>query len=630
MASGVPAILPQGDAPGAAPRGAATAPVAHRGLLLLTLAFVFVVALSSQTYFDFWWYLKSGELILRSGRVPDTDPFSFTAEGRPWVNHMWLTQVLLSAAYERLGRVPILLGKSLLVTATFALVLRTALARGAHPLAAAGLTALAALAGEPYWHARPQVITYFLLAVLLHLLRPGWEARPWRLLVVPLLTVPWANLHAGFVAGLGLLGVLLGAEAARRLLGPAPGGWRPVGWLALATAGAAVASLANPFGVRALLFPAEVVASREFMTTTVEWFSPNFHDPRHRPFELLLLLGFAALGLGARPGLRDTVVLGVFTLLGLRSIRHIPLYAVAVTPVLAVAVTEAGRHLWAARGPAVDRALAGAARRLPTLWPILRSPLVPAGALGLVLAALLAGYAVRVADPRTGALAQDLNEARYPVAALAFMRRERVPAPIFNLYLWGGYELWRLYPDYRVFFDGRTHVYGEGIVRDYLTVAMAHPDWRQVLDRWGVQTVLTSPGSPLTQVLEASRDWRLVFVEREALVFVRDAPAHRALFARLGPVERPTPPWVVRTALEAGVRAMGRGDAAGAERRFRQALALDAGNPVALYNLGLLLAGRGERGEAERLWREVQRRAPGSPLARLAEQALAGQGPDRR
>jgi hypothetical protein len=587
----------------------------------LTLLVVFMVALASQTHFDFWWYLKSGEYILATRSIPDRDPFSFTAQGRPWINHMWLTQVILYWLYEEVGRVPILIGKSLLVAATFGVLLLTALRRGAHPLIAVGVTALAAVAGEAYWHVRPQIVTYLNLALYLHVLRAGWEERPRQLLWLPLLMVPWANLHAGFVSGLGLLGLIVLGATLERLLPPRPD-WRPLGWLGLASAAAGLASLFNPFGIHALLFPVEVVSSREFMTTTIEWFSPNFHDSRHRPFEAMILLLFAGMSLARRVRITDVVLAVGFTHLGLASIRHIPLFVVAMTPVLAATLTEAAGRVWGARTAPVDAALRAAAAHLPSLWPLARSPRTHAAGVACLLLAVLAGYGSRVADPRTGALAQDLNEARYPLRSVEFMKRERVPGPLFNLYLWGGYELWGLYPDYQVFFDGRTHVYGEAVVRDYLTVAMAHPDWKAVLDRWRIQSVLTAPSSPLTQALDASRDWRLLFADHEALLFVRNVEAHRALFERIGPVTRAVPRRVVRAALAAAMRAAERGDDEAAVRQLRELLAVDRDNPVALFSLGMVLERRGDRQGADRAWGDLRRVAPESELAARAEAAL--------
>jgi tetratricopeptide (TPR) repeat protein len=243
---------------------------------------------------------------------------------------------------------------------------------------------------------------------------------------------------------------------------------------------------------------------------------------------------------------------------------------------------------------------------------------VHTGLVAVLLLALVAGYWTRVSEPRAGALAQDLNERRYPIRTVEFMKRERVPGPLFNVYVWGGYELWGLYPDYRVFFDGRTHVYGEAIVREYLDVTLLNPRWRSVLDRWQIQAVLTFPNYPLTQALYESREWRLAFVDHEALLFVRNTPAHEPLFARIGPVRRPGAPPGVRSTLDAAVRAAERGQHEAAIRGFRRVLALDGGNPVALYSLGLLLNRRGERQEAVRLWQELQRTSPGSELAAKA------------
>ncbi len=591
-------------------------------LYALTLSLVFVLALSSMTHFDFWWYLKSGEYILKSRSIPDADPFSFTAQGRPWVNHMWVTQVILYWLYQSVGRIPIIVAKSLLVAATFGVVLVTCLRRGAHPVIAAAVTALAAIAGQEYWHVRPQVVTYLVMAFYLYLLRAGWEHRLRTLVWLPIVMVPWANLHAGFVSGLGLLGVIMVGEVLERLLRPDRGNWRAAGVLALVSGITGLASLLNPFGIDAIRFPMEVVSSREFMKTTIEWFSPNFHDSRHQAFEVMILLLFAALSLSGRVRMTDLVLALTFTHLGLSSIRHIPLFTVGVTPILAAALWAAIVRVWAWRGAGLRTSLRRAEATLPSLWPLVRAPLVHASVLAVVLVALLAGYGARAMDPRTGAVAQDLNELRYPYRTIEFIKRERVPGPIFNVYVWGGYELWRLYPEYRVFFDGRTHVYGERIVRDYLDVAMLSPRWKTILDRWQIQTVLTYPNYPLTEALHASPAWRLAFVDHEAVLFVRDLPAHHALFARVGPVSRPAPPSLVRATLNAAVRAAERGEEDTAIRRFQEVLTLDGGNPVALYSLGLLRNRRGDRLEAERLWQELRRTAPGSELATRAEREL--------
>jgi hypothetical protein len=522
----------------------------REALLAATLLAVATIAASSLTVFDFWWYLASGERILATRTVPTTDPFSYTAEGRPWINHMWATQVLFTLLWERWGRLALIGLKTALVVATFAIVVRTMRARGVPPLLASAVTLLAAWTGAEFWHARPQTFTYLFVAVLVWLLRPGWERRRLTLLLVPALVVVWVNLHAGFVMAGVLIAVVALGTALPLLLDPRRRrtGWQVLGHAGALGAAAAAASLANPFGIRAILFPLEVVKSVPFMTSTIEWFPPNFHHGGFRPLELMLLLLFPAFAWGrGRLGATDVGLVLVFAHLGLTSVRHVPLFAIVAAPPLADALHGA---LLTVRGVDWAGFREAVRRRLPAIGPVLTAPGAPlAGAAAVILVAVSAYWAALAREP-ANPLRLDLSESRYPGQTMAFIREHRLPAPLFSVYAWGGYELWRLYPEYRMFIDGRTHVYGPEVLRDFLEVTAVGSRWQAVLDKWGVQTILGLRPSPLAETLRAQGGWRLVFAEREAVVFVRDTAANGPLLARLAR-ER---------AVGAGADMAGRGD----------------------------------------------------------------------
>jgi hypothetical protein len=125
---------------------------------------------------------------------------------------------------------------------------------------------------------------------------------------------------------------------------------------------------------------------------------------------------------------------------------------------------------------------------------------------------------------------------------MAFIRDNQLPPRLFSVYAWGGYELFRLYPEYRMFMDGRTHVYGPEVLKEFLDVVNVSPHWQTVLDKWQVQTILALRASPLTETLRAQGGWRLVFTEREAVVFVRETDANRPLLARLARQSRDAVP----------------------------------------------------------------------------------------
>ena len=516
-----------------------TAGRAARGALLVaTLLTVATIALSSLTVFDFWWYLASGQRILETRSVPATDPFSYTAEGRPWINHMWATQVLFTLLWERWGRLALIGLKTVTVVATFAVVLAAMRARGVHPLLASAVTLLAAWTGAGFWHARPQTFTYLFVAILAWLLRAGWQDRRFTLVLVPVLVALWVNLHAGFVMAFVVIGITglgtalpLLVDRERRGLG-----WRTLGLATVLGIAAAAASLLNPFGVRAILFPLEVVRSVPFMTSTIEWFPPNFHHASFRPFEIMLLLLFPAFAWGrTRLSAADVGLVLVFANLGLTSVRHVPLFAIVAAAPLAAALQETlatwRRVDWA-------RAHAAARRLLPSLAPALTGSGAPVVAGAVLLLTAVSAHWAGMAQVPTNPLRLDLAESRYPGRTMTFIREHRLPARLFSVYAWGGYELWRLYPEYRMFMDGRTHVYGADVLKDFLDVVNVSPRWQVVLDKWQVQTILALRSSALTETLVAQGGWRLVFTEREAVVFVRDTDANRPLLARLAGLSR--------------------------------------------------------------------------------------------
>jgi hypothetical protein len=511
-------------------------------LVAATLLVVATIALSSLTLFDFWWYLASGQRILQTQSIPKTDPFSYTAEGRPWVNHMWATQVMFTLLWERWGRYALIGLKTATIVATFWVVLGTMRARGVHPLLASVVTLLAAWTGAEFWHARPQMFTYLFVAVLIWLLRPGWEHRRALLWLVPALVVLWVNLHAGFVMAFLVIG-LIGLGTALPLLvdpGRRPAGWRVVGLTALLGLLAAVGSLVNPFGPRAILFPLEVVQSVPFMTSTIEWFPPNFHHRSFRPLELMLLLLFPAFAWGrSRLGAADVLMVLVFANLGLTSVRHVPLFAIVAAPVLADALQAV-----LARMRRIDwaRVRTAVRERLPSLAPALTAPGAPLVAGAVLLVTAVSAHWVGMAQVPTNPLRLDLDEGRYPTRTMTFIRENRLPPRLFSVYAWGGYELWRLYPEYRMFMDGRTHVYGAEVLKEFLDVVNVSPRWQAVLDKWQVQTILALRASPLTETLQAQGGWRLVFTEREAVVFVRESDANRPLLARLARQSREAVP----------------------------------------------------------------------------------------
>jgi len=145
--------------------------------------------------------------------------------------------------------------------------------------------------------------------------------------------------------------------------------------------------------------------------------------------------------------------------------------------------------------------------------------------LNLLLLLLVIGLAVVKVLP---SLAPTFNERmqreNLPVDAAAWIRQHRPAGEIYNPYNWGGYLIWALWPDYRVFVDGRTDLYGDEFLRRYLEVQLARPGFEETLADHDVNLILTYPDDALSAQLACVGGWEEVYRDEVATVWVRGAP----------------------------------------------------------------------------------------------------------
>ncbi|HYG08398.1 MAG TPA: hypothetical protein VD835_00355, partial [Pyrinomonadaceae bacterium] len=280
-----PVTLAAGDSAGAWASFLST----RRLLVFVLFAAIFTLTAGQITDPDFWWHLRTGQLIFETRAIPHTDIFSFTAQGKEWVTHEWLAEVLIYAVYKWSGWGGLVVSFSLLMTAALWVAYRRAAVVAPHPYVAGASLLVGALATAPMWGVRPQMISFLFTSIYVAVLgdyaRGGGAKNLWRL--VPLMLV-WVNMHGGYALGLALVGLtgagvvldeLMGERRERRLLCKL----RPL--LLLFAACVLVVPL-NPNGLRMFSYPFETLNSHAMHAYIDEWFTPNFHLIISQPFAL--------------------------------------------------------------------------------------------------------------------------------------------------------------------------------------------------------------------------------------------------------------------------------------------------------------------------------------------------------
>jgi hypothetical protein len=115
----------------------------------------------------------------------------------------------------------------------------------------------------------------------------------------------------------------------------------------------------------------------------------------------------------------------------------------------------------------------------------------------------------------------DLEQSRFPARAASFLDAKKLPSPLFNSYDFGGYLIWRLYPRYHVYIDGRADLYGDAFLEKFIQVYEVSVDPRPALDRDGIRTVFVESRSNLANFLRTQKDWNRVYEDPVAVIFSR-------------------------------------------------------------------------------------------------------------
>ncbi len=451
---------------------------------------------------DTYLHIAVGRWIIAHGAVPHYGIFSGTMAQAPWVAHEWLGELLIAWLFDTFGWAGLVAVTAFCVAAAVAMLLRQLL-RSLVPMHAMIATALAVTLVIPHVLARPHVFTLpILVAWVAGLVRARSEDRAPRAWLAALMAL-WANLHGGYLFGLGLAG-LLAAEA--MLLAPdwrarrrAIGGWAFFGVLALC------AALLTPYGVAGLLLPFRLTGMSFAMGQLVEWRSPDFQS--FEPLELwLAVVLFVGFALGWRLPPTRLLMLLLLLHMALQHRRHGELVGLVAPLLLAPALAPQLRTLAAGRsaGP-VDRGLAELAK------PASHRGVALAGALLTALSvAVLHGAAVR-------------SDVATPAAALAAVNAAHVTGPVLNDYGFGGYLIFSGIPP---FIDGRAELYGDEFIQRYIEAMLLESDeLPNLLDQNRIAWTLIAPERPAVPLLDHLPGWRRLYADDVAVVHVRTDPA---------------------------------------------------------------------------------------------------------
>lgn len=519
---------------------------------------------------DTCWLLALGRYMFEHLSLPPTDPFSWTFEliqrgelvrivdpsgdpsagvretvagPRQFIMYQWLAELIFYAAYKVAKLPGVLMFASLVLLNSFLLVpIRSAVKCGS-PFAVAIVAALlAVVAGSFHFLVRPEIFSYLLLVLLLWFLAsiepPGsalapiednGRLSPWMAIAFALLLMTlWANLHTGFICGV----VVLFARPVLHLLEWII--WEKrhypkvdvVAWGGKAFLLAVAGTLITPWGIRLWQYIPHLfflpVNDRivELRPLSVR----DFHEYTYYPFLVIAFISIVVQLLAARSRVVPRAASGRahwnqlygpisvigWLIAGFSCRRLIPFAALVLLaealPVLAVI------------------AAGNTPQMLRDIERKLRSMVDPTSLMWFVTAAILCLFGCylvtsRVVPPE---MPQSSKVFPAPANAIKFIRDNPLPGRLFNDPQYGDTLIWHLQPAPKVFIDTRFDMYGADLVRQYETIVGCKTGWRELIDRYKIDSVFLPIKAPLIEELTRVPGWKEIYRDEVAAIIVRE------------------------------------------------------------------------------------------------------------
>ena len=469
--------------------------------VLILLAVLAGVVLSFHWMYepDLGWHLAQGREIA-SGHFVKTNLFSWTEPNYPQPFQSWLFEFAAFGLSNLGGAAALQIGQAVVIALTLILVYLACRYRSSVPVALA-ITILGVFLLEPRAVPRPHIVSFVLGAACALLLDRAKQTRSVRPLVwaIPLVAL-WSNVHAECLFGAALIGLFAVGEFLRPQALSRRQAWFALGIAAACTA----ANLLNPFGTGLFVYLWENARTPDFVQ--IAEFRPPYL-PTYAPFFAYLAIGAALLAWKRRTlALWEFLVFGAFAILALRHLRFVSLFLCVTAPIVAACLAKAAGRL--ANTPA-----------LPAVAICLGLLLTP-----VPLSARFQFFGVGTEYIQPPTLASS--------GAASFIRTAGLKGPMFNSVNLGGYLIWNLYPDVRVFQDTRFRTYSPDHFRRIVKAFQSQAEWDKLVAGvdWAVLTL--ERNTPLTGYGKFPVDeWAPVYQDSTMAVVVRRAGKYGALAA---------------------------------------------------------------------------------------------------
>lgn len=478
-------------------------------LVLIAYFSLFFAQKISLVTADLGRHIKNGEIILSAKRVIDTNYYSYTEPDFKVVNHHWLSGVVFYLVYKAVSFKGLSIFFVLLSGVTVYIFFILA-KRNSNFYISLVLTLVTMPLISYRREVRPEGFSYLFLGVyycILLLYSEGKLSSRKVLLSLFFIQLLWVNLHIFFILGPFLVGVfvlhnLIVSHDRKHLR-----------ILLSAFLGVVLVSLLNPHGIYGFLEPLNIFKEYGYMIVenqSVFFMQNRFPEFLYFHFEIYSLAFYVMIiCLVSKKRLKENFIFIVplvfFNILAFKAVRGIPIFSMFFVPFAAKFVCNYVK---------LNNKL--------LLW---------LSAIVFAVSVLFKGNYFSIYKENFGTgLVRDIQK------SVEFFKANNIQGPVFNNYDIGGYLIFNLYPQERVFVDNRPEAYPVSFFGNtYIPLQEDDTKWNEVDKKYKFNVIYfyRLDATPWAQPFLIKRikdlDWVPVYVDSYVLILVKNNEQNRSV-----------------------------------------------------------------------------------------------------
>ena len=494
----------------------------HIILILIFIVLLFELNILRNADADLWGHIYFGKQILQNllkWNVPFYDLYSYTApKDYPWISHEWLSQVIFYLVYSNFGSIGLISLRAIL-----GLIILIILFKTISGISQSKITPILLL-GMITWILRettiyrPQIFTYLLLSLFVYFFTAFEYKKKKILQLLPFLMVIFTNIHGGFLACLGFFTIYVFLEwvwcfTDSRQRDEQKNKTKYLFWICCLSF---AATLVNPYTYKLWPWVIKSILDPTLSNYLLEW------SPLMRWYSLGLLYCFYPfltymtvlyLSIIWRTVSEKKIDISKITLVlliniaPLYSVRHIPVFIILSTPIFAYYLDGIISPLHKMMRDKISL----------TLKTLNQNSHISIGRIVKVLF-LLEIVLILILLPifKKEFFTKILvNDKMFPVRAVKFLKENNIRGKVFCYHTWGEYLTWKLYPEIRVFIDGRNDTaYPMELLRKYLKFELSEKGAEKVLEEYPPDVIILPVDVKVIYKNEESENWgfRYAFV----------------------------------------------------------------------------------------------------------------------